>query len=142
MHPVTRKAAINTDYGTITIELYDDRMPISCKRFIELADRGEFNKGNIVWHRVEGWVIQTGEGIRGYSPIQLEIDRSLRHSAGAVGMARTNDPNSATTQFYIVKQDAHSLNGNYAMFGMVTEGAQVMHKIRQGDRVVSVKMVG
>ncbi len=137
---MTRKAAINTDYGTITIELYDDKMPISCKRFIELADRGEFNKGNIKWHRVEDWVIQTGEPIRGYAPIKLEIDRSLKHKAGAVGMARTNDPNSATAQFYIVKRDAHSLDGNYAMFGMVVDGKPVMEKIRQGDRVVSVKM--
>ena len=138
---MTRKAAINTDYGTITIELYDDKMPISCKRFIELAEKGEFNKGNIKWHRVEDWVIQTGEPIRGYTPIKLEIDRNLKHTAGAVGMARTNDPNSATAQFYICKRDARSLDGNYAMFGKVVDGMPVLDKIRQGDRVVSVKMV-
>jgi peptidyl-prolyl cis-trans isomerase B (cyclophilin B) len=138
---MARKAAVNTDYGTITIELYDDKMPISCKRFIELAEKGEFNKGNIKWHRVEDWVIQTGEPIRGYAPIKLEIDRSLKHTAGAVGMARTNDPNSATAQFYILKKDARSLDGNYAMFGKVTDGMPVLDKIRQGDRVVSVKML-
>ena len=139
---MTRKAAINTDYGTITVELYDDKMPISTKRFIELAEKGEFNKGNIPWHRVEDWVIQTGEPIRGYSPIKLEINRQLKHKAGALGMARTNDPNSATAQWYIVKKDAFSLDGNYAMFGMVTDGMPILNKIKQGDRVVSVKMVG
>ena len=138
---MVRKAAVNTDYGTITIELYDDKMPISCKRFIELADKGEFNKGNIKWHRVEDWVIQTGEPIRGYAPIKLEIDRSLKHTAGAVGMARTSDPNSATAQWYICKRDARSLDGNYAMFGKVIDGMPVLEKIRQGDRVVSVKMI-
>lgn len=117
-------------------------MPISCKRFIELVEKGEFNKGNIPWHRVEDWVIQTGEPIRGYAPIKLEINRQLKHKAGAVGMARTNDPNSATAQFYIVKRDAFSLDGNYAMFGMVTDGKPVMEKIKAGDRVVSIKMVG
>jgi peptidyl-prolyl cis-trans isomerase B (cyclophilin B) len=138
---LTRKAAINTDYGTITIEIYEDKMPISCKRFVELVERGEFNKGNMPWHRVEDWVIQTGESIKGYPPIKLEIEKSLKHNAGAVGMARTNDPNSATAQFYIVKKDAHSLDGRYAMFGMVTDGAKVMDKIKPNDRIISIKML-
>lgn len=136
-----RKAAVNTDYGTMTIELYTEKMPNSCQRFIEMAQKGAYNQGNIVWHRVEGWVIQTGENISGYKPIKLEIDRSLKHKRGAVGMARTNDPNSATTQFYICKRDAFSLDGNYAMFGLVTQGMEVADKLKQGDRVVSVKML-
>lgn len=135
-----RKAAINTDYGTITIELYEDKMPNSCKRFVELVEKGEFNKG-MRWHRVENWVIQCGDGIRGYAPIKLEIDMSLKHKAGAVGLARTNDPHSATTQFYIVKKDSTFLDGNYAMFGMVTDGAPILEKVKANDRVVSVKMV-
>jgi len=135
-----RKAAINTDYGTITIELYDDKMPQSCARFIELAQKGDFNKG-LRWHRVEDWVIQTGEGIPGYKPIKLEIDRSLKHKKGAVGLARTNDPHSATTQFYIVKRDSLFLDGNYAMFGMTVDGQPVLDKIKPNDRLVSVKML-
>jgi len=135
-----RKAAINTDYGTITIELYEDKMPQSCARFVDLAQKGEFNKG-MRWHRVEDWVIQTGEGISGYKPIKLEIDRSLKHKRGAVGLARTTDPNSATTQFYLVKRDASSLDGSYAMFAMAVDGLPVMDKIKPNDRVVSVKMV-
>ena len=135
-----RKAAINTDYGTITLELFEDRMPNSCKRFVELVEKGEFNKG-MRWHRVENWVIQCGEGIGGYAPIKLETDRSLKHKAGAVGLARTSDPHSATTQFYIVKRDSFSLDGSYAMFGMVSDGAPVMEKIKPNDRIVSVKMI-
>jgi peptidyl-prolyl cis-trans isomerase B (cyclophilin B) len=135
-----RKAAINTDYGTITIELFEDKMPASTARFVELVEKGEFNKGGR-WHRVEDWVIQTGQDIKGYKPIKLEIDRSLKHKKGAVGLARTKDPHSATTQFYIVKKDAFSLDGNYAMFGMVVEGHPVLDKIKPNDRVISIKMV-
>ncbi len=138
---VTRKAVVNTDHGKMTIELYTEQMPNSCARFIELAQKGAFNKGDIVWHRVEDWVIQTGQGIDGYKSMKLEIDRSLSHTKGAVGMARTNDPHSASTQWYIVKRDSTFLDGNYAMFGMVVDGQQVMDKVRQGDRVVSVKML-
>lgn len=137
---MTRKAVLNTDHGKMTIELYTEKMPNSCARFIEMAEKGDYNKGNVVWHRVEDWVIQTGEGIRGYKPLKLEIDRSISHKKGAVGLARTNDPNSATTQFYIVKRDSEFLDGNYAMFGMVVEGQEVMDRIKQGDRVVSIKM--
>jgi peptidyl-prolyl cis-trans isomerase B (cyclophilin B) len=138
---MTRKAVLNTDHGKMTIELYTEKMPNSCARFIEIVQKGEFNAGNIVWHRVEDWVIQTGDKIRGYKPIKLEIDRSLRHTKGAVGLARTSDPHSATTQFYIVKRDSTFLDGNYAMFGMVVDGQQVMEKVREGDRVVSIKML-
>lgn len=139
--PLTRRAVVNTDHGKLTLELYTEKMPNSCARFIEMAQRGDYNKGNIVWHRVEDWVIQTGQGIPGYKPIKLEIDRSLKHTKGAVGMARTNDPHSASTQFYIVKRDSTFLDGNYAMFGMVVDGQPVMDTIRQGERVVSVKML-
>lgn len=136
-----RKAAINTDYGTIVIELYEDKMPNSCARFVELVEKGEYSGGKMRWHRVEDWVIQTGEGIAGYKPIKLEIDHTLRHTRGGVGLARTNDPHSATTQFYILKKEARSLDGNYAMFGMVAEGQAVLDKIKRNDRILSVKMV-
>jgi cyclophilin family peptidyl-prolyl cis-trans isomerase len=139
---MVRKAAINTDYGTITIELYEDLMPISCKRFIELANKGEYNKGNMVWHRVEDWVIQTGEGINGYSSIKLEINKAKHHNKGAVGLARTQVRDSAQAQFYIVKRDSLFLDRDYAMFGMTVGGMEILDKIKPNDRVVSVKMVG
>ena len=138
---MVRKAAINTDYGTITIELYEDLMPGSCKRFIELAEKGEYNKGSMVWHRVEDWVIQTGDGIRGYQPIKLEINKSKHHYKGAVGLARTQVRDSATTQFYIVKKDSLFLDREYAMFGMTVGGMEVLDKIKENNRVISVKMV-
>lgn len=138
---MVRKAAINTDYGTITIELYEDLMPGSCKRFIELTEKGEYNKGSMVWHRVEDWVIQTGDGIKGYQPIKLEINKSKHHTKGAVGLARTQVRDSATTQFYIVKKDSLFLDREYAMFGMTVGGMEVLDKIKENNRVISVKMV-
>ena len=136
---------IETDKGTIKAKLYTEKAPISTKNFMGLAERG-FYEG-LVFHRVEpGFVIQTGDpegtgrGGSGQS-IPLEIHKDLKHELGAFGMARTNDPNSATSQFYIVTGDASFLDGNYAVFGMTVEGIEVAKQIKVGDKMKKVTIV-
>lgn len=138
-------AVIETDKGTIKAKLYTEKAPISTENFIGLAKKGFYD--GLVFHRVEpGFVIQTGdpEGTgRGGSgkTIQLEIHPDLKHDLGALGMARTNDPNSATSQFYIVIGEASFLDGNYAVFGQTIEGIEVAKNIKVGDKMKSVKIV-
>jgi len=135
-------AIINTSLGTITIELYKDKVPDTCENFIDLANDGFYD--GLVFHRViDGFMIQTGgfdpEGNQHESPygtIDLEIDQNLRHIDGAVAMARQGqdmtDPtyfNTATNQFYICDGAQHQLDDYYAVFGQVIEGMNVVHDI-------------
>lgn len=138
-----RTATIETGKGTIKFELYEDLAPITASNFIELADK-KFYDG-LKFHRVEpGFVIQggcpygTGTGGSGKN-IPLEVTPNLKHGdAGAVAMARSNDKNSASSQFYITLGPAAFLDNNYAVFGRVTEGLDVVQKIRVGDVMNSV----
>ena len=133
-----------TTQGNFTAELFSD-VPTTTKNFTELVAAG-FYKG-IVFHRyVEGFVIQggdpTGTGGGGSSKtIPLEIVPAHKHVKGALGMARTNDPNSASSQFYVCLGDLPSLDGNYAVFGQVTEGMDNVMKLRQGDKMLKVTLV-
>jgi len=136
---------IETDKGIIKFELYEDKAPITTKNFIELTESGFYD--GLTFHRVEaGFVIQggdpKGDGTGGSEKtIQLEISPDLKHVKGAVAMARKPDPNSATSQFYITLADAQFLDGNYAVFGKVLEGMDVVESIAVGDKMnkVSVK---
>lgn len=133
-----RTATIETGKGTIKFELYEDLAPITAANFIELAGK-QFYDG-LKFHRVEpGFVIQggcpygTGTGGSGKN-IPLEVSPNLKHgAAGAVAMARSSDPNSASSQFYITLGAASFLDNNYAVFGRVTEGLDVVQQIRVGD---------
>ena len=133
-----RTATIETGKGTIKFELYEDLAPITAGNFIELTEK-KFYDG-LKFHRVEpGFVIQggcpygTGTGGSG-KHIPLEVSPNLKHgAAGAVAMARSNDPNSASSQFYITLGAAAFLDNNYAVFGRVTEGLDVAQQIRVGD---------
>lgn len=135
-------ATIETDKGIIKFELYQNKAPVTTKNFIELAQSGFYN--GLTFHRVEpGFVIQggdpKGDGTGGSKKtIPLEIHPDLKHVKGAVAMARTNDPNSATSQFYITLSEVHQLDGNYAVFGKVTEGMNVVESIRVGDKMNKV----
>lgn len=137
-----RIATIVTEKGTIKFELYEKEAPITTKNFIELAQKGFYD--GLTFHRVEpGFVIQggdpEGDGTGGSGKtIPLEINASLTHKKGAVAMARSNDPNSASSQFYIVLEDAKFLDKNYAIFGQVTEGQDVVSKITKGDKMLKV----
>jgi cyclophilin family peptidyl-prolyl cis-trans isomerase len=141
-----RTAVIETEKGTIRFELYEDLAPITAANFIALAEQKFYDGLN--FHRVEpGFVIQggcpLGNGTGGSDKrIPLEVTPNLRHGeAGAVAMARSSDPNSASSQFYITLGNASFLDGNYAVFGRVTDGQSVVDSIRVKDKMVSVTIV-
>ena len=135
-------ALIETDKGTIKAELYTDKAPITTKNFIELADSGFYN--GLKFHRVEpGFVVQggdpKGDGTGGSEKtIPLEVNPDLKHVQGALGMARSQDPNSASSQFYITLAETPFLDGNYAVFGKVLQGIEVVEKIKVGDKMNKV----
>lgn len=130
------------DGGTIKLELYPEIAPNTVKNFISLVKKGFYN--NLIFHRViPGFMIQGGDpqgsgmGGPGYS-IKGEFNANnfnnpLKHTRGVISMARASNPNSAGSQFFIMVDDAPHLNGQYAAFGKVTEGMDVV------DRIVSVK---
>ena len=128
-------AIIDTSMGTIKVELYEDKVPNTCENFIKLADDNFYE--NLVFHRViDEFMIQGGgfyaNGTRKESPygtIDLEIHPDVRHVDGAMAMARTPDPNSATSQFYICDGPQSSLDDNYAAFGIVIDGMDVVRAI-------------
>lgn len=141
-----RTAVIETDKGTIKFVLNEDLAPITTANFIELAQRNFYD--GLKFHRVvPNFVIQggcphgTGTGGSGKN-IPLEVSANLKHGdAGAVAMARSNDRNSASSQFYITLSPTPSLDGEYAVFGRVTEGIDVVQQIRVGDAMNSVTIV-
>ena len=138
-------AVIETNKGTIKLELFEDKAPTTTANFIKLAESGFYN--GLAFHRyVAGFVIQggdpKGDGTGGSAEsIPLEIHPDLRHIQGALAMARAQDPNSASSQFYITLEASHSLDDNYAVFGQVVEGLDVALALRQGDKMVSVEIV-
>lgn len=135
-------ATIVTEKGTIKFELYEKEAPITTKNFIELAQKGFYD--GLTFHRVEpGFVVQggdpSGDGSGGSEKkIPLEINTTLSHIKGSVGMARSQDRNSASSQFYICLGDAKFLDGNYAVFGQVIAGQDIAEKISKGDKMIKV----
>jgi cyclophilin family peptidyl-prolyl cis-trans isomerase len=128
-----RIAVLGTSKGTIKFELYEDKAPITTANFIKLAESDFYN--GLIFHRViDNFVIQTGDplgnGTGGSGEtINLEINKSLTHTDGAVGMARSSNPNSASSQFYICDGPQHGLDGDYAVFGQLIEGMDVVRAI-------------
>ena len=139
----THKAVMTIkDYGEIHITLDADTAPITVANFIKLAKEGFYD--GLTFHRVvPGFVIQGGdpdgngtggsdENIKGEFAAN-GVENNLSHKRGVLSMARANDPNSASSQFFIVLDDAAipSLDGRYAAFGWVTKGMEVADKIAQ-----------
>lgn len=131
-------AIIDTSMGTIKVELYKDKVPNTCENFINYANDGFYD--GLVFHRViDGFMIQGGgfypNGTKKDTndPIDLEINEELRHVDGAIAMARTNDPNSATSQFYICDGPQSFLDDEYAAFGVVIDGIDVVRAIASLD---------
>ena len=126
------------EFGTIEVELNPSVAPITVENFVKLANKGFYN--GLTFHRViKGFMIQggcpkgNGTGGPGYS-IKGEfyangINNPLRHTRGVISMARAMDPNSAGSQFFIMHQDAPHLDGQYAAFGKVTKGIEVVDAI-------------
>ncbi len=132
-----------TTQGAFTAELYGD-VKVTTQNFVDLVNR-QFYDG-LTFHRYEpGFVIQggdptgTGTGASDKT-IPLEITKHL-HDEGALGMARSQDPNSASCQFYVCLAPSHFLDNNYAVFGHVTEGFENVLKLRKGDKMLKVTVV-
>jgi cyclophilin family peptidyl-prolyl cis-trans isomerase len=132
-----RSAIIETSMGTIELELYEKKAPITTANFISLAQDGFYD--GLIFHRVmDDFVIQGGDplgtGTGGSdTAINLEIHPNLRHIDGAISMARTPDPNSATSQFFICDGAQEFLDDQYAVFGVVTDGIEVVRAIAAVD---------
>ncbi len=135
---------IETNKGKITAEIYVKEAPITSENFLKLVEE-KFYDGLIFHRYVEGFVIQggdpsgTGTGGSGKT-IPLEINENLKHVKGALAMARTNDPNSATSQFYITLEQTPFLDGSYAVFGKVIEGMDVALSLREQDKINSIRI--
>ncbi len=128
-------ATIVTSKGSFKLQLLPKVAPRTVNAFVFLAREGYYN--GLVFHRVEDWVVQTGDptgtgsGGPGYN-LAAEFNPT-KHVVGTVGMARSQDPNSAGSQFYIVKTPASWLDGQYTVFGQVCEGMDVVMKLAVGD---------
>lgn len=126
------------DYGTITVELDADAAPITVQNFLDLADSGFYD--GLTFHRIiEGFMIQGGDpegtGMGGSDKtIKGEfsangVENPLSHTRGAISMARSSAMDSASSQFFIVQKDSTFLDKQYACFGYVTDGMDVVDAI-------------
>ena len=136
-------------YGDVEIELYPEKAPNHVKRFKELADSGKYD--GVVFHRViDGFMAQTGDvkfgnsdskdfdlrraGIGGSElPDLKEEFNDVPHERGTLSMARSSDPNSANSQFFICFDQASFLDRQYTVFGKVIEGMEYVDMIKKGD---------
>lgn len=139
-------ATVKTSKGDFKFVIFEKDMPITCKNFAELAKSG-FYKG-LKFHRVEDWVVQggdpKGDGTGGSKKeIKLEIKDGLGFEVPyMVGMARKNEPDSASSQFFVTKFQASHIQGpetgGYACFGLVFEGSDVVPNIEINDLIKDV----
>ena len=147
---------METSQGPVTIKLRPDLAPDHVARITELAREGFYD--GIVFHRViEGFMAQTGDptgtGTGGSTKPDLKAEFSdENHVRGTCSMARTSDPNSANSQFFICFEDAPHLNRQYTVWGQVTDGIENVDKLKKGagsggtvtdpDKIVSMKVAG
>ncbi len=135
--------------GDVKIEMFPDVAPNHVKRITELANSGKYD--NVVFHRViDGFMAQTGDvrfgnssssdfnlqraGMGGSDLPDLKQEfNDIPHERGTVSMARSSDPNSANSQFFICFEPAPYLDRNYTVFGKVVEGMEFIDKIKKGD---------
>ncbi|MBQ8005420.1 MAG: peptidylprolyl isomerase [Clostridia bacterium] len=127
------------NYGEIELELYPDKAPITVENFVRLVKSNFYE--NLIFHRViEGFMIQGGgydylmndtnaATIKGEFASNGFTQNDIKHTRGVISMARTMIPNSASSQFFIMHKDAPHLDGQYAAFGKVTKGIEVVDKI-------------
>jgi cyclophilin family peptidyl-prolyl cis-trans isomerase len=124
-------------YGTVTIKLRPDLAPLAAARMVALTQQG-FYDGCQFFRVIPGFVAQTGDrsntGTQGSSlpDLPAEFTNNASFLTGAVGMARTSDPNSANSQFYICLAPATFLDGQYTLCGEVTSGMDAVQKIKPG----------
>ena len=124
--------------GVMTLELYEDKAPVTTENFIKLAKEGFYD--GLIFHRViENFMIQggdpTGTGMGGPGwQIKGEfysngVKNDLKHTRGVISMARSRHPDSAGSQFFIMHKDAPHLDGQYAAFGKITDGFDCLDEI-------------
>ena len=145
---MARKIYVNMDiknYGTISLELYPDLAPETVSNFVNLAKSGFYD--GLTFHRIiKGFMIQGGDPLgNGFGGSDKNItgefyangfNNELKHSRGVISMARADgDPNSASSQFFIMHQDYFPLDGNYAAFGKVIKGIEIVDKICDDTKV-------
>ena len=132
------------DYGTITVELDGDAAPITVQNFMDLANDGFYD--GLTFHRIiSGFMIQGGDPLgngTGGSENKIKgefsangVDNPLKHTRGVLSMARSSAYNSASSQFFIMHADATHLDGQYAAFGKVLSGMEVVDAICQNTPV-------
>lgn len=132
------------DYGTIKLELDADTAPITVANFAKLVKEGFYN--GLTFHRIiDGFMIQGGDPLgngMGGSDQEIKgefalngVQNNISHKRGVISMARANDYNSASSQFFIVHEDSTFLDKQYAGFGKVLEGMEVVDKICQNTPV-------
>jgi len=147
--------------GTVTIELLPDVAPRHCERMKALARAGAYD--NVVFHRViDGFMAQTGDVANGNAEKDFDLRRAgtggsdmpdlpaefsgVPHDRGTIGAARSQNPNSANSQFFINFSDNHFLNRQYTVYGRVISGMEHVDQILRGeppanpDRMISVKV--
>ncbi len=133
------------DYGTIEVELDADQAPITVTNFVNLAKDGFYD--GLTFHRIiEGFMMQGGDprgNGTGGSGQEIKgefsdngVDNSLSHTRGAISMARSLFPDSASSQFFIMHQDGTALDGQYACFGYVTSGMEIVDEICENAVVI------
>ena len=126
------------DYGTVSLELDGDTAPITVQNFLDLAKAGFYD--GLTFHRIiDGFMIQggdpNGDGTGGSEKtIKGEfssngVENGISHKKGVISMARAQDPDSASSQFFIMVEDSPFLDGDYAAFGHVTKGQEIVDKI-------------
>lgn len=135
---------MQTNLGEITLELFEDKAPETCKNFLEYAAAGFYD--GTVFHRViRGFMIQGGGFTPGMqqkptrAPVKNEADNGIGNSTGSIAMARTSDPHSATAQFFINVNDNDFLNfrsptasgWGYCVFGKVVDGMDIVRAIEK-----------
>lgn len=135
-----KTATIETEHGTMTLELFDTDAPKTVANFEKLANEGFYN--GLTFHRViNDFMIQggcpqgTGTGGPGYK-IPCEIN-SNKHLRGSLSMAHAG-PNTGGSQFFICHSPQPHLDGKHTVFGRVTQGVEIVDKVRQGDKMLKV----
>ncbi len=139
---------IKLKYGEVKINLFKDLAPNHVQRIGQLAKEGRYN--NVVFHRViDGFMAQTGDVQYGNRSSNFDMNlagtggsalpnlgaefNNMSFERGSLGMARSQDPDSANSQFFIMFQEGSFLNGQYTLFGQVSEGMTIVDNIKRGD---------
>jgi peptidyl-prolyl cis-trans isomerase B (cyclophilin B) len=140
----TYRATVETDRGTIELELYPQHAPQTVNNFVFLAGQGFYD--GVSFHRViSDFMIQggdptgTGRGGPGYQFADETKGNPLKHETGVISMANAG-PNTNGSQFFITHSPQPHLDGRHTVFGKVVKGQDVVNAIRQGDRMVKVKI--